>query len=421
MNTTIPTILQARGDSPQERALWACWFAQGTNGRRGLPLVLVGEPGTAKTSRIAALASVAGLHFESVMASIRQPVDFLGMPMLSEMVLNSATQFLSPDGDAGIPITQYAAPGFALRAAIARRSLILFDEVNTCPLSVQAALLRVLFEGVCGEFQIPPSVRFVLAMNATEDSAGGWDIAPPLANRVGWIEWPSLGVDRFSSFLNGQLTDEFESLDCAAVEAAVDAAWPEAMSRAAALVTGFLAAQPGLLHVKPTDSGEIQRAWPSARTWDMACRAIAACEIHGLVGEDRRIAVSAFIGSAAQTQMAAWERSADLPNAAEVLDGVAVFTHKPERFDRTVAVLAACTGLVLTAAPRDKAAPLAADFQRRLDGLFALLDSMPDGAIDLTLQPARALVVRGLATKSARALKFLARVQPLLHSVVSTS
>src|SRR5581483_3318754 len=73
--------LHAHGANSKQRILWMALFAQGLNGRRGLPYVLVGEPGSAKTSNVRQLAQEANLAFEGVLGSLRSPIDFLGVPV----------------------------------------------------------------------------------------------------------------------------------------------------------------------------------------------------------------------------------------------------------------------------------------------------------------------------------------------------
>ena len=48
-----------------------------------VPVLLWGAPGTGKTSAIRALAAAAGLPCETVIASIREPSDFAGLPIVS--------------------------------------------------------------------------------------------------------------------------------------------------------------------------------------------------------------------------------------------------------------------------------------------------------------------------------------------------
>src|SRR3974377_507498 len=48
----------------------------------GVPVLLWGAPGTGKTSAIRAMAEAMGLPCETVIASIREPSDFAGLPIV---------------------------------------------------------------------------------------------------------------------------------------------------------------------------------------------------------------------------------------------------------------------------------------------------------------------------------------------------
>ncbi|HWF72639.1 MAG TPA: AAA family ATPase, partial [Solirubrobacteraceae bacterium] len=48
-----------------------------------VPVLLWGAPGTGKTSVITAMAAAAGWPCETVIASIREPSDFAGLPIVT--------------------------------------------------------------------------------------------------------------------------------------------------------------------------------------------------------------------------------------------------------------------------------------------------------------------------------------------------
>lgn len=410
-----------RGESPIERVLWMALWAPGPNGRRGLPFVLVGDPGTVKTAKCRQLAKEGGLHFESVLASIRQPTDFLGMPMLTKMPLNKHTQHLSPDGDSHLPITKYAPPSFAVNAAVAKRSLLLLDEVNTSPPAVQAALLRLLFEGVCGELELPTGVRMFLAMNETEDAAGGWEIALPLANRVGWLNWNGPDFNSWVDYmvngsgcrLGGELRQDYvQCVDPERQETLVDEHWGDAWPVAVGKVTGFLKCKPDAHHKKPAaDVQAATRSWPSYRTWDFATCALAGCDVFELGEEESTLAVDAYVGTAVGGELRHWLRNADLPAPEDVVMGAVEFKHDPRRLDRTAAVLAGCTAWVCS---KDPATNTGQDVG---DRLWAMIGELPDSVLDLALPQARSLQRNGFVVGLKRSYKTLARLEPLMKAV----
>lgn len=407
--------LPIQGESVEERVLWMSLWVPGPNGRRGLPFVLVGEPGTVKTSRIGQLSKLGGLRFQSVLASVRNPTDFLGMPMLTRMKLDESNQHLAMDGASDIPVTRYAAPGFAVEASIAKRSVVLLDEVNTCPPAVQAALLRVLFEGVCGEFEMPPGVRMLLAMNAMEDAAGGWEISLPLRNRIGWIPWTGPSVQRWSSYMmngggcsvQGRQAPHLEVANPIELEQLADEAHSASWASAVGAVTGFLNARPALAHAKPQE-GATGYAWPSLRTWDFAACALAGCRTFGLGEAEQRLVVQAYVGDAACAEFRQWVREADLPDPLDVIDGAVQFSHNPARLDRTAAIMSACTARVCD--------PNLPSRDIRVGRVWGLLDALPDNALDVAVPLAGAMRKAGLLVGFKPAYKMLARLKPLLEA-----
>ena len=136
-----------------------------------VPVLLWGAPGTGKTSAIRAMAQAMGLPCETVIASIREPSDFAGLPIVV--------------GDG----VRFAPPAWARRLAEAGHGLLFLDELSTAPPAVQAALLRVVLERVVGDLTLPDAVAVVAAANPPEQAADGWDLSAPLANRLCHLAW----------------------------------------------------------------------------------------------------------------------------------------------------------------------------------------------------------------------------------------
>ena len=136
-----------------------------------VPVLLWGAPGTGKTSTIRAMAGQLGWPCETVIASIREPSDFAGLPVVV--------------GDG----VRFAPPGWAQRLAAAGHGLLFLDELSTAPPAVQAALLRVVLERVVGDLELPEDVAVVAAANPPEQAADGWDLSAPLANRLCHLTW----------------------------------------------------------------------------------------------------------------------------------------------------------------------------------------------------------------------------------------
>lgn len=412
--------IKVYGENPAERVLWMCLWAPGPNGRRGLPLVLVGDPGKVKSSLAREMAQLGGLPFRTVLASVRQPTDFLGMPITEQVKLDAlqAARLGRPD----VLVTRYAAPGWAVDAALEGRGVVCLDEVNTSPPAVQAALLRVTFEGVVGEFELPPDVRLVLAMNETADAAGGWDVALPLANRLGWLPWQGPELPAWSSYMLGggglrvggqQRRVVQAAVNPADLEAEVDRLHARAWGQAVGAVTGFLHSKPSVVHVKPAQAGGTDRAWPSMRTWDFATCALAGCHVFELGSDEQRLAVDAYVGAGAGNELRTWVRNQDLPDPEAVARGAAAFQHDPARLDRSAAVLRGAVAWFIAAGQQ-----LKADEQKAVaTNLWGILGALPDSALDLALPVAVQLHKTGHVAGLKTAYKALARLQPLMEAV----
>src|SRR3954468_24601078 len=140
-----------------------------------LPVLLWGEPGIGKTATLTQLAEGFGLPLTTVIASVHEPSDFAGLPIVGD---DPAVQ--------GVPM---APPDWAVRLVRAGKGLLFLDELSTATPAVQAALLRVVLERRVGALQLPPGVRIVAAANPRASAADGWELSPPLANRFVHLYW----------------------------------------------------------------------------------------------------------------------------------------------------------------------------------------------------------------------------------------
>ncbi|MGH9043028.1 MAG: AAA family ATPase, partial [Acidimicrobiia bacterium] len=250
------------------------------------PVLLWGSPGCGKTSVVRALAAAAGWPCEVVVASIHDPTDFSGLP-----VVRGAEVELAP-------------PRWARRLAGDGPAVLFLDELTTAPPAVQAALLRVVLERTVGDLDLGPQVAVVAAANPPGEAAGGWDLSPPLANRFCHLEW---------------------RLDAGAFAAGLSAGWPPLRLPAGALADGpepgpsrglvaaFVTARPSLLCAVPT--GEAAgRAWPSPRTWELVARLLDAARWTGVSAEAQHLLLAGAVGEGAALEFTAWEAALDLPD-----------------------------------------------------------------------------------------------------------
>lgn len=273
----------------------------------GVPVLLWGAPGVGKTRTIEALARRMGLRCETVIAAIREPSDFAGLPV--------------PDGtlkigDQTVRATDLAPPAWAVRLAAEGRGVLFLDEISTAPPAVQAALLRVVLERAVGDLRLPDGVRIVAAANPTDTTTGVWELSAALANRFVHLSWEADHDHWRFGMSAGWPEPPVVRVDAGAVERAVQAARIE--------VTGFIGARRELLHKQP-DEQNAGRGWPSPRSWDMAARLLGYAEAARL--EDggtlpasvAEVLLAGAVGEAAAIEFLAWRRTLDLPDVETLL------------------------------------------------------------------------------------------------------
>jgi len=322
-----------------------------------VPVLLWGGAGLGKSSAVREMAMAAGLPCETVIASIREPSDFAGLPIVS------------PLGES----VHFAPPSWAQRLAESGRGVLFLDEISTAPPAVQAALLRVVLERTVGDLALPDGVTVVAAANPPEQAADGWDLSPPLANRFCHLDWDLDAREWAEGVLAGfhpadvPLLDEEQLLG--------------ELTAARAAVGAFVIARGHLLHAHPGNEAMAGRAWPSPRSWEMAARLIAATIACGAADAVRAVLVAGAVGPAAAAEFLAWREDLDLPDPEAVLRDPTAF-RLPERGDRAYAALAAVTAAVLAnnTAERWEAAWL------------AIAAGTQDGHADITVAAVRSLI-----------------------------
>lgn len=373
----------------------ASLFTPFSNGRWGLPLVLVGDPGIAKSAIVEEICFENGLECETITASDRDPTDFSGLPF--------------PNADRSR--VDRLVDDWMHRMFESKGPYVLFlDELSTLPGSVQAVCLRGVRDGVWAGRRAPAHVRSIAAMNGSDIAAGGHRISQPLANRFGWIDFPVPSVKDWAEYMMGSGPDQFtEPASATDEEKRVMERWPEAWAKAVGLMTAAMMRLPQLLFNKPENNNpEASRAWPSLRTNEYATRALASSNIHDLKAAERDMFMASFIGEPAAIELIAWQNQQDLPNPEDVLDGRIKFNHEPRRLDRTFAVLTSCTALVT---------PMSCEQRHdRASRMWDLLGAVADKAPDIVAAPASRLLKAGLLKGHQNAFSVLEKISDTLEA-----
>ena len=284
----------------------------------GVPVLLWGAPGTGKTSAVRALSAALDLPCEIVIASIREPSDFAGLPLVA-------------GGN-----VRMAPPAWAERLAEAGGGILFLDEISTAPPAVQAALLRVVLERVVGDLPLGPDVAMVAAANPPEQAADGWELSAPLANRFCHLDWAVDPVAVAEGIMSGWPPP---------VPPRLPPGWEAQIPAARGLVSAFLTVRPGLALAVPSDPSRAGRAWPSPRTWEMAARLWAAAQAAGVSTEAETALVTGAVGEGAGVELLMWHIQMDLPDPETLLADPDGF-EMPERGDQAYAVLSAVAAAV---------------------------------------------------------------------------
>jgi len=314
------------GETPYEITLGAL----GVTLAAGIPTILWGGPGEGKTSVVTATAAELGLHLEVVLASVREPTDFAGLP-----VVHAGRVSLAP-------------PDWAQRLVEAGqqgvRPAVFFDEVSCAAPATQAALLRVCCDRVVGDLALPADTVILAAANPASIAADGWELAPPMANRFCHLEWRLPADVVATGFLEGWPAPRVPVL-------------PEDLSahvgQARASVSAYLRVRPADVSVLPKDPVLAGRAFPTPRTWDYAAKVLAVCAAGAVSEEVRRVALAGVVGDAAALQFLTYLTELDLPDPEQVLAAPESLVL-PARGDRAYAVLAAVVAAVLSDCTADR-------------------------------------------------------------------
>jgi len=164
-----------------------------------LSVFLHGNPGLGKSEVCKQIANELKWHFVDIRLSMMMPSDLLGLPFASKDRKKAEWLYpsLFPDPDSK------------------DNYLILLDEINLAPMSVQGAAYRLCLDKSLGDhYALPKGARIVAAGNLITDQSGVQKLSKALANRFihfviepdldAWKEWAlKNGInEKIIAFLN---------------------------------------------------------------------------------------------------------------------------------------------------------------------------------------------------------------------------
>jgi hypothetical protein len=171
--------------------------------RAGLVPFLGSSPGCGKSDIARAVAKAFNLKFIDIRLSQSDPTDLNGFPTINED--RSKASY--------VPMDIFPIKGDAIPEGY-DGWLILFDELPSAPLSVQAASYKILLDKQVGQNELHPNVAMMAAGNLATDKAIVNRMSTALQSRMihfklvvdykAWLEWAAdNGIDyRLIAFIN---------------------------------------------------------------------------------------------------------------------------------------------------------------------------------------------------------------------------
>lgn len=221
------------------------------------PVFIHGSPGIGKSYIVNDIAKKNNLEIIDVRLSQLDAVDLRGVPS----VANEKTKWMPP---VFLPDDENS------------HGILFLDELNSAPLSVQAAIYQLVLDRKIGEYTLPKGWRIVCAGNRLDDKGIVFKLPSPLINRMVHIV----------------LEAKFEDFKTWGIENALHP-----------FVLGFLGFRPDLLsNSLPADS-ETNPAFSTPRAWTMLSYILKATQdislispiVYGCVGYGAGIEFTSFV------------------------------------------------------------------------------------------------------------------------------
>jgi hypothetical protein len=258
------------------------------------PLMIWGAPGVGKSDIVRQVCQQHRIGFVDVRLAQREPVDIRGLPVPKE------------DGVHWLVAAEWPRQG---------RGIIFFDELTAADRMLQVAAYELILDRRLGTlYQVPPGWYICAAGNRLADNAVALTMSSALANR----------------FCHLELEPE---LDSWLQWAASHGVHPD--------VTGLLRFAGHLLF---DNSGNLERGWPTPRSWARVSYELFAASEAGLSEDLVRLIVQGLVGPTASAELFAFRRwASQLPDVLLLLQSERELAagELPTRVDQQYALCAA--------------------------------------------------------------------------------
>jgi len=237
------------------------------------PVFIHGSPGIGKSYIVNDIAKKNGLEIIDVRLSQLDAVDLRGIPTIT----NNQTVWMPP---VFLPTDENS------------KGILFLDELNSAPLSVQAAIYQLVLDRKIGEYTMPKNWAIVCAGNKIDDKGIVFKLPSPLINRMVHIVLEAA----FDDFKAWAIKNEIHPF-----------------------IIGFLGFRPDLLSSEVPSSSETNPAFCTPRAWAMLSNILKNTNdinkispiVYGTVGYGAGIEFTSFV-----------KVYKTLPDIDAILDGV---------------------------------------------------------------------------------------------------
>ena len=304
----------------------------GWHGGRALPALLVGVPGTAKTSTVESL----GARFTEAlrnMALLSEKEAFEVMTIVMPQTAPSTIEGTSVPTNDRTEVNRLPLAHMR-KLHHSKFGMIFADELSSAQDETGAAFMALTQDGRAGDLRLSNRIARVAAMNPPDCAAAGRSLSLPECNRFLWIPDWTVPVEDYCDYLSGGegLLNHVRILP---------KDWEEKnLVKSRTLLSLFIKTHPNLKNELERMAGAEDSTtqvseeagvaessipdngpWGSERSWENYARLLAALFSldENKEGDLARLAAEGCVGKKCAEAWFDWIRTADFPNPEEML------------------------------------------------------------------------------------------------------